>query len=298
MLRAYGRLQDWDGVFQYTYNHRLDFEPQAMTYFFDMIARTDVLAHMPACAAIYLRGDVRSAKEAIVAKVNHSTYFDSLSISKKVRVGIDAAGFDPHLSLIHKTSVELTEKPVEQISTGSEITDSQKIITSDTGELTWNMEKKDDGYWTFNNANTKLFSGFPEGRTIDLGDIKLNIGNTRLSWATISLVSKNATGFGESGNPANILLAATGLVENKRMVIEKTSETKIRLADWGTGPIQAEGIHAAIKFPSRAEKTKCFALDPHGERKQEIPIKKLDKETCEISIKPDYQTVWYEIVIE
>jgi hypothetical protein len=160
------------------------------------------------------------------------------------------------------------------------------------------MEKEDTGYWTVNTTNTKLFTGFPEGRTIDLGDIKLNIGNTRLGWATISLVSKNATGFGESGNPANILLAATGLVENKGMVIEKTSETKIKLTDWGTGPIQAEGVPATIKFHSRAEKTKCFALDPHGERKQEIPVEKLNKETCAINIKPDYQTVWYEIVME
>ena len=298
ILRAYGRLQGWDGVFQYTYNHRLDFEPQAMTYFFDMIARTDVLAHMPACAAIYLRGDVHPAKENIITKINHAAYFDSLSISKKVRVGIEAAGFDPRLGLVHKTSVELTETPVEQITPAPEIANGQTIITSDTGELTWNMEKKNAGYWTVNTTNTKLFTGFPEGRTIDLGGVTLDIGSTRLGWATISLVSKNATGFGESGRPANILLAATGLVENKGMTIEKTSDLKIKLTDWGSGPIQAEGIPAAIKFPSPAEKTECFALDPHGDRKQEIPVKKLDKETCEINIKPDYQTVWYEIVVE
>ncbi len=298
MLRAYGRLQDWDGVFQYTYNHRLDFEPQAMTYFFDMIARTDVLAHMPACAAIYLRGDVRSANEAIVSKINHSAYFDSLSISKKVRVGIDAAGFDPRLGLIHKTSVELTENPVEQLLPVTEITEKQKIITSDTGELTWNMEKEGAGYWIVNTANTKLFTGFPEGRTIDFGDIKLNIGNTRLGWATISLVSKNATGFGGSGNAANILLAATGLIENKGMVIEKTAESKIKLTDWGTGPTQAEGILATIEFPSRVEKTKCFVLDNRGDRIEEIPVNKFGDKICEITIKPEYQTIWYEIVVE
>src|SRR3546814_6475315 len=49
ILRAYGRLQGWDGVFQYTYAHRADVEPEMNTYFFSMAARTDVLAHMPAC---------------------------------------------------------------------------------------------------------------------------------------------------------------------------------------------------------------------------------------------------------
>ena len=58
ILRAYGRLQGWDGVFEYTYHHRLNFQPQRNSYFFHIIARTDVLAHFPACAAIYLRGDV------------------------------------------------------------------------------------------------------------------------------------------------------------------------------------------------------------------------------------------------
>ena len=70
MLCAYGRLHGWDGVFQYSYNHYVDqFEPQANPWcFFDCIARTDVLAHFPACAAIFLRGDVpgRSLDRAAV----------------------------------------------------------------------------------------------------------------------------------------------------------------------------------------------------------------------------------------
>jgi hypothetical protein len=297
MLRAYGSMQEWDGVFEYTYNHRLDFEPQAMNYFFDMLSRTDVLAHMPACAAIYLRGDVLPAKESLVTKINHAAYFDSLAIARKVRAGIENAGYDPGICLIHKTAVELTEDPVKQTTPDSKIPDNQKIITSDTGELTWNMEKENAGYWTVNTANTKLFSGFPDGRSIDLGGVEINIGKTRLGWATLSLVSKNATGFGSSGKPADILLTATGIVENKGMVVEKSSDTKIRLTNWGTGPVLAEGIPAVIKLPSIAAKTKCFALDPHGDRKSEVAVTKFGEGGCQISIKPDYQTVWYEIVI-
>ena len=69
MLRAYGALQGWDGVFEYTYNHSPDFEPDRNTYFFSIIARTDVLAHFPACAAMFLRGDVREAKPASSARL-------------------------------------------------------------------------------------------------------------------------------------------------------------------------------------------------------------------------------------
>lgn len=297
MLRAYGRLQDWDGVFQYTYNHRLDFEPQSMTYFFDMIARTDVLAHMPACAAIYLRGDVQKAKETIVAEVNHAAYFDSLAMAKKVRVGIEAAGFDPRISLVHKTAVELTEQQVGHANPIPEMDDNEEVIISDTGELTWNMEKEGAGYWTVNTANTKLFTGFPEGRIIDLGGISIDIGNTRLDWATISLVSKNATGFGESGESASILLTATGLVENKGMVIEKTSDSKIKLADWGEGPIYAEGIPANIILNVNPLRIKCYALDPTGNRKEQVPVVPSGESGSSVNIDPNYKTVWYEIEI-
>ncbi|MBR4172104.1 MAG: hypothetical protein IKR48_10670, partial [Kiritimatiellae bacterium] len=58
-LRSYGAAYGWDGVFEYTYNHRNFFEPDHNTYFFSIVARTDVLAHMPACAGIFLRQDVR-----------------------------------------------------------------------------------------------------------------------------------------------------------------------------------------------------------------------------------------------
>ncbi|UBM59970.1 cellulase family glycosylhydrolase [Marinilongibacter aquaticus] len=293
MLRAYGRLQGWDGVFQYTYNHRKDFQPQAMTYFFDMIARTDVLAHMPACAAIYLRGDVQEAEEAVVAEVNHMTYFDQLSREKKVTVGIEKAGYAPELALMKRTSIKLTEKPAA-VGEADHLED--RIIRSTTGELTWNREIEGAAYWTVNTDNTKLFTGFPEGRDIDLGEISLKIGKTRLGWATVSLVSQNGKGFGKNAYSSKILLTATGLVENKGMEIEQLPKNKIRLSDWGEGPVQAEGIPAKIVFPLPAGKVQCYALDAEGNRKEAVSVKKSKKRGfCEIVIGPEFKTVWYEI---
>jgi hypothetical protein len=159
------------------------------------------------------------------------------------------------------------------------------------------MEKEDAGYWTVNTTNTKLFTGFPEGRTIDLGSIALEIGNTRLGWATISLVSKNATGFGESGKSASILLTATGLVENKGMVIDKTSDSKIKLADWGEGPIYVEGIPANIILNVNPLRIKCYALDPTGNRKEQVPVVSSSEGGSSVNIDPNYKTVWYEIEI-
>ena len=58
---AFGRQSGWDGVFQYSYNHYPDgFEPPGMPWcIFDAVANPAVLAQMPACAAMMVRGDVR-----------------------------------------------------------------------------------------------------------------------------------------------------------------------------------------------------------------------------------------------
>ena len=63
MLHAYAAFQGWDGVFAYSWNNRMNEEPQGMEYFFSYAARTDCLAHFIACAAMFLRGDVAEDPE-------------------------------------------------------------------------------------------------------------------------------------------------------------------------------------------------------------------------------------------
>lgn len=298
MLRAYGRLQGWDGVFEYTYNHRSDFEPSDNSYFFSIVSRTDVLAHFPACAAIYLRGDVQESRSPVYGVIDYPTYFDRLSTTKSVAAGIESVGIDSKQSLVHKTAIDLSGNGDENKSIFDKITDDQKVFVSDTEELTWNVEQPGAGYFTVNTPNTKLFTGFPKDRKISLGKVSLEIGETRLGWATISLVSRNMAGFGESGIPSNILLAATGLAENKEMTIKQKSSSHITLSDWGKGSVYMEGIPATLTLPADPAKTKCFALGPEGTRKKEVPVTKGDDGGSEIIIGPGFETVWYEIDIQ
>lgn len=298
MLRAYGALQGWDGVFEYTYNHSPDFEPTRNTYFFSMVARTEVLAHFPACAAMYLRGDVREARQSVVAAVDYPAYFERLVGSKAIGASIGGAGFDGKLALVHKTAVDLAAKQgTDPASVGKP---AGPVLASDTGELTWNTEVAGKAYWTVNTPNTKLFSGFPEGREIALGGVKLSVGQTRLGWATVSLTSRQGTGFGEQARSANILLAATGAAENEGTELETLSGKAVAFRDrlvWGNGTVAVEGVPAEVTLPSEASRTTCFALDPGGARKKAVPVEKAAG-GCKIAIGPQYQTVWYEIAVQ
>jgi len=309
MLRAYGAFQDWDGVFEYTYNHCPNFEPTKNSYFFSMICRTDVLAHIPACAAMFLRGDVQVAKECVTASFTSAKEHERIA-QGMTSLGIGGMKVDSRMPLIHQTQVEINAKE-DAVSVGTahlaspsdplaNLTALKGLYVSDTQELVWNLEKPGKGVFLVKAKNTKLFSGFPEGRTFDLADgVTLSVGKTKLGWATISLTSRNAKGFGKDG-ASQILLTATGYCGNKGQIAENRAEdgTRIHFSTWGEGPVVAEGIPAELTLPATASNVKVYALDPHGDRKAEVPVKVGADGNATIQIGPEFKTVWYEIEIK
>ncbi len=295
-LAVFGRLQGWNGIFQYTYNHYVnDWAPQANPWcFFDMIARTEVLAHFPACSAMFLRGDISESKSPVSYKLNMDDYRENRMVSRQITHPIGKRTLE--LAAVHK---------VESCLDGSGLTVDQyplldpqkKILVSDTGEIVWNREIPNKSYVAVNTKQSKLFTGFPEGRTIDWGNMKLRIGKTQLDWATVSLFSKDANGFGESGK-ARALLAATGNCGNSGRIEKKLDGPGFTLTDRGHAPVIAEGINATLVFDQKQDRIKCFALDSRGERKSEVPIIKNEKGQAELIIGPQYKTVWYELLFE
>lgn len=298
MLRAYGALQGWDGVFEYSYNNRIGAEPTNNTYFFNLAARTDVLAHFPACAAIYLRGDVKESAMRLVGNLPYDAYFREFVNRDAVSQGIadSDAKLPYNLGLVHQVAVDVTGRSP---ASAAPVRRPGAVVVSDTRELTWNTEKPGAGYWTADTPNTKVFTGFPAGRAVDLGGVKIAVGQTKLGWATISLLSRNATGFGASGRPASILLTATGLCHNGGAKFTEHAKGAIscRDGDWGTGKTVCEGINATISLPSPAARTRCWALDERGERKAAVPVTDADGQ-ANVVIGPQYATVWYELAVE
>ncbi len=204
--------------------------------------------------------------------------------------------------LTHKTEIDLHGDPA--VNKTIPKVDAGPVKTSDTGEIEWNNEQAGNGMFLVRTPNVKLFSGFPAGRTQDLGDgVSLAVGKTKLGWTTVSLTSREGNGFAGTGSS---LLVATGYTHNKDAVftVEKDNNGKptkgvhSRWNDWGTGPMVTEGIPATVTLPSPARKTQCWALDETGARVKEVPVKKGTSGKAVVEIGPAYKTVWYEIVVK
>ena len=245
---------------------------------------------------------MKESATKIVANLPYAEYFDRLVKQRAVSQGIAQASggkLPAELGLMHQVAVDVTGKTNAAVA-GRPPYQPKAVVTSDTGELTWNSEIPESGVWTVNTPNTKLFTGFPKGRSFDLGGVKLAIGETKLGWATVSLTSHDATGFGTDGRAARILLAATGLSHNggAKFTDHGNGTISSRDNDWGHGPTEIEGIPATITLPALAAQTTCRALDERGEPKADVPVKADASGHAVIAISPAFRTIWYEIAVK
>ncbi len=304
MLRAFGAFQGWDGVIAHSWNNLSNEEPDFLPYHFTYTSRTDALAHFICCGTMFLRADIQEATDQTVQNFPYDFY--KKQWTKKlthVVSGMLAEATDntflPWERFTRRVATDYTAKETKTFP--AETRPDVKI--TEGGQIEWNNENPEQGMFIVRTDNTKLFSGFPAGRTIDWGDgISFNVGKTKLGWTTMSLVSKKANGFLKR---SKALLVATGYTKHSNQTLtvdpdpndpsKPSTYIHCRHEAWGTGPMLTEGIPATIKLASKARRTRCWALDESGKRCTKVPVKKADDGKAIIEIGPEYKTVWYEI---
>jgi len=292
MIAAFGAFQSWDGIFPFAYCHNSDFEPRRIGSYFDVTSHTAKIAHMPACAALFLRGDAAPARKTLAAGLSPETEREKLHETLNVwALTADNLGLDPRLSLLHGMALDLGGQTTPDVP---EVPDDATAFVSDTGQLRWDVSQPGAAYFIADTPRTKLFTGFVRDRTFELGDVKLKIGRTRLDWATISMTSIDGDSFQD---PGRILIAATGWVQNQGAQLEELGADRVTLGNnWGTEPVLCEGIPAAILLPVAAGRVHFYPLDESGHRRPAVPCTEHDGKAT-VVLDPKHETVWYEVQI-
>lgn len=296
MAASFGAFQNWDAIYSFAYSHGRGFEPQHIESFFDMKSRTDQLAHMPACVAMFVRGDVIPSTSPKAIPFSGDTE-RALFHEQRNPWALTARELldDVQYPLLHGTSLDVTSS-----AKGVAFDDGRKALAagrfvSDTGQICWDIGRKDAGYYTVDSPRSKLFTGFTDGRDFSLGNVGLKIGQTRLGWATVSMTVVDGQGFDK---PGRILVAATGLVQNQDAKLEHLEGRRVTLRDrWGNAPVLCEGIAGSITLPPSPHAVKCYPLDERGNRREAIPVARHDGRS-QIELSPKHKTVWYELVLE
>ena len=321
MLSAVAAFQDWSAIFQFAWSHGDNFEREAAAPFFDMCATQTKMAHLPACYAMFVRGDVQSGPGEFVyaPTLTEQGELDAMkgALYSYHRPLVQALKLDKSLSLAVYSGLELTDLNLEttapvaaakRVSSWNELpakfgSPEKKEIVNEFGELKWTFPKRNEGRFVVDTARCKVFSGFVT-EPCEFDAVKLEVGKTNLGWATVSLVKATDVSGSEEKNgvlsKGRYLLTATGELRNTNAVVKLVGDNQITTASAfggsnGEAPSLCEGIPATITLAGVRD-AQVFALDESGERVKELPVEK--GSDAKFAIGPEYRTIWYEVVVQ
>lgn len=320
MCAAVGAFQNWSGILQFAWSHSDNFFRDVLDSRFDMCSAPQKLAHLPACYAMFVRGDVKTgAADTVLARLAHAEDDIRAVATSQAPAAHNrtSAGLMTALPVMMRSGTVITENggqfPLEGRSVISSEEDvpqnlkeayESKEMISPTGEITWNWKIPGAGYFKVDTRNTKAFTGFVAGRSFDFDGLELKPGSTEKDWLTFTLTKKVVSGTQSDGRlgKGSWLLAVTGQVRGTDEVIVTLNNGKNISAspsdggNVGVAPILCEGVPASVRLKGLGGAVQCFALDTDGFRKSIVPVDNVDGDAV-LKTGPEYQTFWYEIVV-
>ncbi len=306
LLAAYAALQDWDAIYAFSYSHRRDaWDLRRIPNFFDIDQHPTKMVTLIPAVAMFLRGDVRPAKQQVVVRLTKEQEADLLRRSWAwLLVHAGHGGVPNEASLVHRVAIAVEGQRVPPTALKPEqVKLSGDRFVSDTGELVWDLTEKGRGVVTVNAPNSKAVIGFGGGKRFTLGSVVIEPGQTMQDgWCAITVTAMQGNlpprPLSRLPRPVRLLITATGYAENTNIRWKEVPGYPPKSScgrNWGEPPSLVEGIPATITLPLPAERVRAWALDERGQRKIAIPIKADPNGNAVLSLGPQWQTLWYEV---
>ncbi|HEX7632447.1 MAG TPA: hypothetical protein VF388_09955 [Lacunisphaera sp.] len=156
ILASYAALQDWDGIYFYTFETKIPGEYQHyVADEFDITLDPVKMSQMPVGALIFSRADVRPATTLVTRSYSAEQVNETMRLPEAERPFF-TPGFPKSLPLQHRSRIESLEgKPTSKFDP-----DVAPPYLSDTGELMWNLEPGKHGLVTVDSPRTQALVGF------------------------------------------------------------------------------------------------------------------------------------------
>jgi hypothetical protein len=248
ILTAYAALQDWDGIFWYTFEHvePKDWKAQ-VTGHFEVRTDPSKMAAIAAGALAFLRGDVHAARQTVTRTYSRAQVMDSLRLPQTERPYF-TPGFPPALPLVHGSRIQT----LDGAPTAKFAAVNGDPIVSDTGELAWRK-----GIVTVDTPRTEAIVGRRQDQAPPLRNLAVDMRN---SFGAVVLTSLDGAPIAAS---RKMLLVAGTRIANTG---QQWNEKRTTLVDWGTGPNLIEPLTATVTLRNLAnlKSVEVAALDGAG----------------------------------
>jgi hypothetical protein len=246
ILTAYAALQDCDGIFWYTFEHRDPSEWQArQPGHFEYRSDPVKMTQLAAGAWMFLRGDVAAAKTTLTRSYSREQVLDSLRLSSKEGPYF-TPGFPLDLPLRHASRITSLDGP----PTGAFPAAGAAPYVSDTGELAWYAKP---GVVTIDTPRAEALIGFNKAQPKTLRHLAAEIDN---QFCAITLT---AIGQGNIAAGAPLLLSAAARAANTGM---RWNEKRNALLDWGGPPTVIEPVTGTILLRNMSSNIRRIAVAP------------------------------------
>jgi hypothetical protein len=273
LLCAFAALQDWDGVFAFSYSHRAGdaWSQEHFNNFFDIDRHPVKMATLPGAVISFRRGDVPAASSS---DERHFSRHELADMALSGGPGFVFRSEKNPAFASYRKSYDIVDEPR---SFGS-------LTAKGLSALSWEPDK---GIDLARYERTSFLVGkHLESVGIIPGGFRPQ--KTRNDFACYQLTVLDRDERADFSTAKRILLTATGDIENTGMGWKNAPKTSVG-RDWGKAPVLVEGPAAKIELPGGG-KFKAWALDERGQRRAEIPVA-----NGTLEIGPQHRTLWYEV---
>jgi len=290
LLAAYAGLQDWDGLWLFAYGPGNDMLPMGYVRgYFEIAQHPNKMANLLLAANLFRRGDVSPAAQEFTMALTpdqeltllQNTWAWNLFSSSLLGVPSKLAFTDRLDTSVGTNAIGLATPPAAPAG---------NVLTSDTGELNWDVSQANSGLVTFNTARTKALVGFADNRSVALGPLTFQPGTTLLGWCTLGATLTRGEVF---TNDCTTVLTAGGWWENTGEVWTDTN--KISLGNqWGQSPVLTEVVPFTLTLPVATNYVQAWSLDERGQRKTILPFSG-NNSTSTLTLATNAGSIWYEL---
>ncbi|MCU0918366.1 MAG: hypothetical protein MUC88_27950 [Planctomycetes bacterium] len=236
ILAAYAAFQDWDGVFLYTFEHKVPSEWTAkMPSHFEVRPDPVKMMNIAAGALLFLRGDVQPARETIYRSYSPQQVRESIRLPSSQRPFF-TPGFNPAAALVHATRIRSFAAALPP-SAGFTPVDGGAPFVSDTGQLAWHHAQKRQGFVTLSTDRSQALIGFIGQADKPLPNLAAAVEN---EFCSIILTSLNDKPIAQADR---LLLVTTARAANANL---QWNDKRTSLTDWGTEPSVIEPVKGFV----------------------------------------------------
>jgi len=236
ILAAYAGLQDWDGIFWYTFEPK--FDPAWKPYIgdpFDISLDPVRMPELAAGALMFLRADIEKARSLSERSYSRDQVFDSMLLPTTDRPFF-TPGYPLDLPLQHEVRISSLNGPPTQSYLK---TSSPDPIVSDTHELNWYTSPQQTGLVTVDTPRSQALIGFVKAGNQQLSRLAVDVSNT---FCTILLSSMDDQPIDAT---SKMLLIAGGPVENTGQM---WNAARTDVVVWGKSPTVVDPVLGTISL--------------------------------------------------